>query len=433
MALLMFTTAPVSAQAWLQDRGSTQGAGIRAGNLEIHPGVASEIGYDSNVFLADPNKNPNQPSDQLPVGSAILRVTPHLFLSTLGAQRTEDDGGTGAPPTVQFRGGAAVPVYQYFGANKNAGAEANVDFALRLLPQRVVSFGATGSYNRTIRPFTTAATTAKYGRNVLDVGPEIRFQTAGGVLKAGLGGNFNYTFFDDALFAVYDNKTYRAVANASWTFLPKTALVYDASMERRNMASGAVAGIGSGPLRVDSNLYQFRLGINGALTARLSGTFMVGYAAMFFQAPGRGGADTDNVNVLAQLTWLVSETGKLVLGFDRTTTAAYQGNYQLNNRVSLAGNVMVAGALMLSARGSVSAVGYGADIGVDNKARKDLRVGVDVNAEYRLANWIALLANAGVLSNISNSNFVSGVGATQILDPVRFTRFEAFLGLRIFY
>lgn len=49
---------PAAAQGWLKDRRYQEGAGIRAGNLELHPGVGGEIGYDSNWFLRTSKEGP---------------------------------------------------------------------------------------------------------------------------------------------------------------------------------------------------------------------------------------------------------------------------------------------------------------------------------------------------------------------------------------
>ena len=68
-------------QPWLADRAYGEGIGIRVGNLELHPGIAGEVGYDSNYFL-------RAPGEQGGVLSAyVLRVTPSITMATLGAQR----------------------------------------------------------------------------------------------------------------------------------------------------------------------------------------------------------------------------------------------------------------------------------------------------------------------------------------------------------
>src|SRR5690606_26749332 len=78
LVILSAASARVEAQAWLEDRARREGPGIRLGNLELHPGLGVEAGYDSNVFLS--------PSGDR-FESGILRITPHLDLSTLGPER----------------------------------------------------------------------------------------------------------------------------------------------------------------------------------------------------------------------------------------------------------------------------------------------------------------------------------------------------------
>lgn len=98
---LVVATASLSASAqnqpWIKDRKYAEGIGYRTGNLEIHPGVSAELGYDSNYFL--------RADDEDPVISVMrLRVTPSLSLSTLGPQRRE---GGGDPPKLNFQIGRA--------------------------------------------------------------------------------------------------------------------------------------------------------------------------------------------------------------------------------------------------------------------------------------------------------------------------------------
>src|SRR5687768_7246022 len=108
--------AVAQSQPWLGDRRFGGGIGVRAGNFELHPGIAGEVGYDSNFYQSSGRVTPagqtvlvppefqatapgggalggvgffNEPS----VGVLRFRVTPSLSLKTLGPQRTEGDGG----------------------------------------------------------------------------------------------------------------------------------------------------------------------------------------------------------------------------------------------------------------------------------------------------------------------------------------------------
>src|SRR5579872_5350549 len=77
---------------WLKDRRYAEGIGVRAGDLEVHPGIAGEGGYDSNWFLRSDKQNVANGPPTAPVIPALeFRITPSLYLSTISAQRREGD------------------------------------------------------------------------------------------------------------------------------------------------------------------------------------------------------------------------------------------------------------------------------------------------------------------------------------------------------
>src|SRR5690349_11635486 len=86
------------AQQWMADRSRAEGRGIRLGNFELHPGIGAELGYDSNVFLSED-----------PRSSAILRIGPSLYLSTLSGERA---GESKSP--LSFRAGLTGSFRNYF-------------------------------------------------------------------------------------------------------------------------------------------------------------------------------------------------------------------------------------------------------------------------------------------------------------------------------
>ena len=48
LAVATTTFSAAAQQPWIKDRSYGEGIGIRTGNLELHPGIAGEFGYDSN-------------------------------------------------------------------------------------------------------------------------------------------------------------------------------------------------------------------------------------------------------------------------------------------------------------------------------------------------------------------------------------------------
>src|SRR5689334_19692753 len=109
-ATALLTAARAAAQQWLADRSRAEGRGISVRDLKLHPGIGSEIGWISNVFLIEPVQS-----------SAVLRVSPHLYLSTFdaapygGSIQQTAAGGELAEPVVGFRGGVNGTLKTYFG------------------------------------------------------------------------------------------------------------------------------------------------------------------------------------------------------------------------------------------------------------------------------------------------------------------------------
>lgn len=419
LAVFFWTAGRADAQGWREDRSRTEGIGVRVGDLELHPGIRAEAGYDSNVYLADSDSR----------GSAVFRVTPEFSVSTLGPQRS--DNGEGAPPTLEFDLGTSVPVYYFVDVPQRTLVEANADLGFRLLPKRPVSLEFDGRYSRSARPFTEGGLRARYGRNTLDAAPRLRFQTSGGVLKASVGGRYSYTFFEKSDFAPYDTMTYAATVDAAWEFLPKTALVYEGELAVRNFDRSASPPSATG-LRNDGTRWQFRVGLNGALSARLSATAMVGYTASFFD----GGADKDSPTLAVQLRWRPSDTVTASLGYDRTLNSAYQGNFQTSDRVNAKLDLLMVGAFLMTIEGNYTHLQFGTDANLDGtqRARADHRIGGQLSAEYRFTDWFALTGNVAATKVFTDYEYQSTTPMmATVVDPVRYGKVDAFVGLRIFY
>jgi len=129
-SILAVATSSAQAQSWLSDRKRAEGPGIRLGDFELHPGIGSELGYTSNVYNAEPGER---------ISSLILRVAPHLFLSTLGAERGGQDEGF-KPGIIAFRGGLSASLIHYFAEGTpptNVGTDLNL--VLTIAPERPVS------------------------------------------------------------------------------------------------------------------------------------------------------------------------------------------------------------------------------------------------------------------------------------------------------
>jgi hypothetical protein len=124
-----------------------EGPGVRLGGtaLTLHPGIALEGGYDTNVFYS--------PSD--PVGSALLRIRAHLDMATLPAQAFANDTST-ADPKVDFRFSTQVEYREYLSSNPNAQAQRSVNVGvgadLGILPHGPFTLRISDLFVRTVDP-----------------------------------------------------------------------------------------------------------------------------------------------------------------------------------------------------------------------------------------------------------------------------------------
>lgn len=424
-----------SAQGWLADRDRAEGPGIRLGDFELHPGLGIELGYDSNLYYSsDDGMSPVARRD-----SGILRVTPHLLFSTVGPERTaEGEGQGGDPPVVQFRGGLSGSYYEFF--NDETRRNFSIDAGLRLtvLPERPFSFTVYDEFSRAIRPFTentvSGASTARIDNSA---GIDFNFMTDGGVLQVRLGYRFGLGFFESDQFAYANSFDHDVSLQETFRFLPQTALVHDTRVSYRDYYQSA----GGGVLLNDSVRLRTRLGLNGAITPELSLMVMAGYAAGFFDATATYDQDYDAFVAQAQLTWRITEDVRLTLGYDRDAFAGYIGNYYTQDRGQASFQMLLFGSFLLGIDASVGYLDYGQivdragmPISADGSTeRTDIRVTASLFAEYRFTEWLGINGQLQYTGDFTDFRYAVLVAGTPIPDPAGYNKFEAWLGVRVFY
>jgi hypothetical protein len=443
-AALAFAT-PAMAQDWLADRKRAEGAGIRLGDFELHPGIGIEGGYDSNLFLADGNAAGNPI-----VGSGLLRVTPHLFISTVSQQREAEGEGRGGAtegaPTVQFRGGLSASYYAFFAdeARNNVGVDG--DLNLVILPERPFSIILHQRFTRTVRPFTeqrgggVGDARIDFGRNENDAGIDFAFGTPSRVLTGRVGYALVYNFFDGDQFQFANSLTHKVTGGASFRFLPQTAFVYDFDTQYRVFPSFSASTASA--LVTNGLLLRTRVGINGAITNTLSVSAMVGYAGGWFDVRD----DIDSFVAQAELRWQATTGLKMAFGYDRNFTPSYVGNFMRNDRTYLNAQLLIGGSFLVGAEASLGFISFGVPVAADGRmelgtnpdgstTRSDIRLSTSAFAEYRFTNWLGLNATLRYTGDYTDYRYSlrEGVGTAPVLDPAGYNKFEGWLGLRAFY
>jgi hypothetical protein len=448
---------------WLKDRKYTEGIGIRAGDLELHPGIAGEVGYDSNVFLRSTQTGVDNGAPAAPIiPSAVVRITPSLYLSTVGVERREGDP---TPPAVAFRAGVNATYRALFGLSSDAsdvapdGTKPNdpsqlntvsgaADARLSILPGRPAGIEAFGGVARTVLPNTASADPdVSFTQDLVRVGGELVTQPGGGTLDWRLGYEFDDTLFESTAGVPYDNYLQRVYTRGRWRFRPRTALVYDGSISFNRYANVQAAFNAAG--LVSSMPVRARIGVNGLVTDRFSVLLMAGWGASFIDtAPLPQQQQYDSVIGQAELKWYLTANpgvatpnevslslSSIAIGYTRDFQTSYLGNYYGIDRGYLKFDYFFAGRAYISLSGGVGAIEY-PNIWDPNgtterhAAFTDTRADATLLGEYRFTDTFAINSTLRYTQNFSNQT-IPEIGSTATYG-MAWQHYEAYLGVRWF-
>lgn len=451
-AAVTLTLSPALAlaqdQPWLKDRRYTEGIGIRTGDLELHPGVAAEFGYDSNFFRRD-EKDDARLGDIGPVGSLRLRITPSFSLSTLSQQRQEVTPDA-PPPDVEFRAGIAATYEEFFPVSGNEvgrerlSEQRNIggllDAKLTILPRRPWSGILDASLGRTIASSDLGISNQSFRRLHADAGAELVWTPGGGLLDWRLGYRFLGTFFEVDEFDSLTNLHHTIRTRGRWRFLPRTALIYDASLGFVNYPNPA-AQLSSHPLRA-------QLGINGLVTSSFGLLAMAGWGASFYTSDSQAEVhDFDSVIGQLELKWYLTpnpsadpEAATLALsslsaGFTRDFHDSYLASYYERDRGYLKLTYFFGGRFLLIADGGVAAHVYPAIPGNGANSTSadpwtDVRIDASLFGEYRIGDSLGINSTLRYGNNISSTSLLPPDEVTP--NYLGWQQFEAYLGVRWF-
>lgn len=431
--------AKAQAQPWLADRRLGEGPGIRTGDLELHPGIAGELGYDSNYFQNSGD------SGEPEIAAYRLRITPSLSLKTLGKERS---------PTA---GDRAFAFQANVSASYNELIAADSDFSDDVADQRHVSVGAGlkldiaptrpwggdlyADYVRLIQPSNSPDTNLAFDRNTLRAGAGVIWRPGGGLFDWRLGYEFQTTFFEQDSFTEFNNQEHSIKTRGRWRFLPRTALMYDASLGflRYTEDTG----------QQDSTPVRARIGVNGLVTNRFALLALVGWGASFYESKdGKPVQDFDSLIAQGELKWFVSPQPDLeatsasvglssvALGYLRDFRNSYLGDYYQLDRGYLRFDYFLGGAVVVAVEGGLSHITYPDSFFNDASPRfgsfGENRVDASIFGEYRTSDSFGLNATLRYNANLTETQIPVSTDPTQGTDNLKFSRYEAWLGARWF-
>ncbi len=437
-----FTSLPAAAQSsqpWLKDRRYGEGIGIRTGNLELHPAVAGEFGYDSNYFQrADEGEGD--------VLSALrLRITPSLTLSTLGPQRR---GEGGAPPALNFSAGVFFAYNELFATDSASSEEisdqrhfnAGANFNLNVFPTRPVGFDLYGDYVRNVEPSNSVIEQAAFDRGSLRLGTGLTWRPGGGLFEWRAGYELGYNYFEQDDFQDLNNANHTIRMRNRWRFLPRTALLFDGEAHFLRYSDNASQN--------NAERIRSRVGLNGLFTNHFGLLAMAGWAASFYESNGLVPVrNYEGPVVHAEVKWFITPQPQLqpgdadvglasiALGYLRDYSNSYLGDYYRRDRGYANMSYFIGGVALLSLEGGLSRHTHPDSFLEDGTPRAgafgENRADATAFAEYRPGETVGINTTFRYTAALDDNDILVDPNTGET-DNLQFSRYEIWLGVRWF-
>ncbi len=452
------------AQAFLRDPRIQIGPGINVGNMVLHPGLAAELGYDSNYFLRTDRTGP-QIINGNPQDTLLARVTPSIRVASRqqppNPDALQEDQGTAPRPALAFDGGASASYREFFTGDlqnqRNVNAEA--DAALQILPGRVWSGALDVGWVRLAQPSVLGNPDQSYDNDTIGAGADLATQPGLGPVDWHFGYRYTATFFERSVANPFNNMGHQIYTRGRWRFRPRTAFLFEAGVTYHsyNDPTNSIYSLHtSTPVRA-------RLGFEGLLTSRLALMGLVGYEGTFVQgANDQDVTPRDFDTVIGQLevrfypTTTLTEApsartsllvSQIALGGVRDVLPSYLGDYMAVTRGYLRAEYFFANQFFVTLEGGIGSYEHPdlffgpafAPIAAPvllQSGYSDLRADATVFAEYRFTPTLAVNGTFQYAENFSDTQLPVDVATAQhtAQNPhytdQNWQRLQAFVGVR---
>lgn len=451
-ALVAATTSSIAGaqqpmqQPWIRNRGFGEGIGIRTGNLEFHPSLALEVGYDSNYFQRAGGNDPLTPDESPVIDMYRIRPTASFTVSTLRTRRMGLGGATTAP-SLQFDAGANIAYNILIPAdssndvpNQNHVAT-GVDFALLVLPERPFSWDLYGDYLRTVEPNNTPSVESAFDRDTVRLGTGLNFKPGGGLFDWRVGYEVMLHLFEHQQFQLDNNIQHAITTRGRWRFFPRTAFLYDGEYRIIRFSNTTTQN--------DGETIQARLGLNGLVTYHFALLAMGGWASSYFRDNGpiqRRNYDSFVAQAEAKFFLMArpeltgSDTvppgiSSIAVGYVRNFQVSYLGAYYQRDRV-YAPFTMFIGPVVGGLEVGLSHYTFPDSFFRTGALRypgfTENRIDAQLFGEYRLTETVGINATIRYDQNITDAKRVPIDPAGTQYDNLEFARWQAWLGVRWF-
>jgi hypothetical protein len=259
-----------------------------------------------------------------------------------------------------------------------------------------------------------------------------------------------YNAFEENAYDELNNFQHSIVTRGRWRFLPRTGLRYDA---RYTMVRYQVNDI-----QPDGEFIEARVGIAGLLTSQIGFQGMIGWLSSFYDDPPAGsgvtpGEDYDGVVAHASVTWFTSPTAdtdsvpaglsSLTAGYLRDFSNSYLGSFYVRDRGYLKLDYFLGGVFLTQLEAGFARYSFpDSGTGVfETPSFTQSRIDAKLFGEYRMSDTFAVNLTFMYDQALEPSDPVGELGVpvaqnpdgTFVYDDLRWSRFQAYLGLRLFW
>jgi len=451
------------AQEWLKDRRYQEGLGLHIGEFELHPGIAGEVGYDSNWFARTSKSGPQYENGaplQPVVDAGTLRITPSLSLQSMGQQRqAESPGGSSQPPPTSFKAGVSGTYREFLGPAQirdQRNISGNANMRLEVGVARPVGAAFSAGYTRTIQSSASGDPNSNFNRSDLTGGADLVLTPGGGTLDFRFGYSLTAALYEQSNAVPFTNLTHEFSERSRWRFTPRTSIFHDATFRFITFpySDRSISALnGSTPVRT-------RIGLTGLVTTRFSTLLAAGYGASFYENSSAPNVQNyESINAQAEGTFYLTANPATDPGGASMSLTSLSVGYMRDFRNSLIGgfygtdrgyarlSAFFGGRVLLSAEASGEAMSFG-DVYYNQgtagaltrvkvkDAFTNVRIGSTLFGEYRFTNTLgvnATLDYSQVISDVELPSLDAGgvISPTQVF-AMSYQRFQAFLGVRWF-
>lgn len=413
----------------LKGKPSSRMPGLKVGSARFHGGLDLEFGYDSNVFYSSGGDSDDD------IGSIYLGFRPAI---TIGNSEDVDEKDFPKLLYDLMLGYSYKRYLQELSTRRDKDFHgANLGFLLQAFPKGTVSFDLHETFVRTSQP-RYLPNNNNFDRDMNVAGAGLSYRPGGGLIDLRLGYRFVVDVFEASDLKHGNYYYHQPEFRAKWKFFPKTSFWLAATWQFISYFGSSEAtdytNNNSRPIRVMT-------GVTGQFTPTLSFNAGIGYGYSWYQ-----GAAANQYNLpiaMADMTWTVTPTAKLTLGYQHDFRDSMWGDYfmmdtaylnyhhQIINKVDISATFRWIMAQYSGATLPTGFIGPGCENVGDECDRTDNGIQVGLAVGYHITNWVSARLGYTLYGNFTDFYTLNTID--NVTNDADFVKHLAYLNVNFAY